>query len=627
MLKRIALAFKSAQQLGWRASAQYGVYQVGLRSGLLRVRTPAAADYQPLDFVPQPLTFDWCGPQTDVHQRDVLLATADRIVAGEALIFGRQWVNLDFAHSTQLKHWTNHKAVWLDGQDIKMTWEPGRFGWATVLARAYRLTGARQYAAAFWQHTETFMAANPPNQGPHWSSAQEVALRLIALAFADSLLAAAPESSPERRRWLAGVLAAHAARIPSTLAYARAQNNNHLLTEAAGLLTAAALLPQHRQAARWQRLGWREFNRGIARQIAPDGTYSQHSVNYHRLVLQTALWVQVLATVAGKTLPSTTITRLAAATRWLHTLLDADSGQVPNLGPNDGAYIFPLTEAPYNDYRPVLQAAGRAFLGEDLLPPGAWDQMADWLVVRPGALAPDTPSPAIHRLDGVNSWGYLRAVHFDSRPGHADQLHFDLWWHGQNIALDAGTYLYNAPPPWENALSGTDVHNTVAVYRRHQMTAVSRFLWLDWAQAKVLRHTAHEIQAEHDGYAPLGVNHRRTVTVSGDQWRVVDQISGPSGQDLQARLHWLLPDWPWTLEGDVLHMTAPHGVVRLTVSGPAEMQVSVARAGELLAGQADVPAQRGWVSPTYGEKLPALSLMVHAHSPVAIEFISSWDLA
>ena len=33
-----------------------------------------------------------------------------------------------------------------------------------------------------------------------------------------------------------------------------------------------------------------------------------------------------------------------------------------------------------------------------------------------------------------------------------DQLHLDLWWRGLNIAQDAGTYLYNADPPWDNPL-------------------------------------------------------------------------------------------------------------------------------------------------------------------------------
>ena len=51
-----------------------------------------------------------------------------------------------------------------------------------------------------------------------------------------------------------------------------------------------------------------------------------------------------------------------------------------------------------------------------------------------------------------------------------DQLHFDLWWHGINVAQDAGTYLYNGEPPWDNPLVSTRVHNTITIDGRDQMT-------------------------------------------------------------------------------------------------------------------------------------------------------------
>jgi hypothetical protein len=79
---------------------------------------------------------------------------------------------------------------------------------------------------------------------------------------------------------LAETIAAHAARIPPTLAYARAQNNNHLLTEAVGLYTAGAALAEHPRADYWRDLGWRWLNAALQSQIDGDGTYIQHSTNY-----------------------------------------------------------------------------------------------------------------------------------------------------------------------------------------------------------------------------------------------------------------------------------------------------------------------------------------------------------
>ena len=138
---------------------------------------------------------------------------------------------------------------------------------------------------------------------------------------------------------------------------------------------------------------------------------------------------------------------------WLLALMDSESGQSPNLGANDGAYLFPLTVLPFDDYRPVLHAAARLFLDYDL-PHGAWDEMALWFGAQAGARK---HVPAA--LRGRSTlWQKHRGrtcgrPNSASRPSHADQLHLDLWWRGLNITQDAGTYLYNADSPWDNSLT------------------------------------------------------------------------------------------------------------------------------------------------------------------------------
>ena len=136
-------------------------------------------------------------------------------------------------------HWTAYetgKAIIPDSnfknypaQDIKFIWEPARFGWAIKLARAYHLTGDERYPQAFWRYFDEFHGGNPVNVGPHWISAQEVGLRLIALSFCDAMFASSRSSDGVRRTLLASSVASHAQRIMATLVYARAQNNNHLL--------------------------------------------------------------------------------------------------------------------------------------------------------------------------------------------------------------------------------------------------------------------------------------------------------------------------------------------------------------------------------------------------------------
>lgn len=639
MLSKLMLALKAARQLGLPRMILYARYRLGLLSGWYRRRTPLGGQPQPeeLTLANTGIKFPWREDVAAVLHPDggKLLRLCDKICTGKVPLFEGELVDLNLSLPGKLEHWSHYRSGQYNGKDIKWTWEPGRFGWAATLARAYFLSREAKHARAFWDFTEQFLGANPPNLGPHWASAQEVAIRLICLAFCGQAFSRAKESTPERKLMLANAIAQHAARIPVTLTYARAQNNNHLLTESLGLYTAGVVLPDHPESAKWRSLGWKWFNRALQSQISPDGVYIQHSANYHRLMLQTALWAAALAKGQGKELPQKSRHRLADATHWLLSLVDSETGRVPNLGPNDGAYLLPFTVLPYNDYRPVLQAASHAFLGEPAFPDGLWDEMGIWF----GSLKAKEPvvkkPELLHRINGENSWAYLRAAKFTDRPGHADQLHVDLWWRGLNIAQDAGSYLYNGDPPWDNALAGTGVHNTITVEGRHQMTRAGKFLWLDWAQAKNIETVKDDagrlvkLSAQHNGYRKIGIIHRRSVNITAkDKWEIVDKLDG-NGKTIQARLHWLLPDWPWELEGNDLRVKSLHGWISLKVEIKGNNIFSAAsqlgRAGKIIAGDGEVDAVIGWVSPTYGSKQPALSFAVNVHSSNPVQITSTWE--
>ncbi|MBL1196642.1 MAG: hypothetical protein HND51_20020, partial [Chloroflexi bacterium] len=449
---KLQIALKALRQLGPGKLFLYAWYQFKLRSGLVKRQTQPQANWLTgqvtrhaiaSDLIPLP-NRDELAAVIAEHIEE-LFREADEITKGKALIFGHESVPLDFKASSPLQHWTSYKDSG-DQEDIKFTWEPARFGWALVLARAYYLRQDEKYAQAFWKYTEEFLQSNPPNLGPHWMSAQEVGLRLICLVFAYQIFVQSPESTPQRQAMLASAIAAHAERIPPTLVYARAQSNNHLISEAAALYTAGLALPTHPKAAGWREKGWRWLSDGLHKQIAPDGSYMQHSTNYHRLVLQLALWCQILGKKKKQYFPIRAQFKLAQASHWLLRLMDFDNGQTPNLGPNDGAYILPLSTCTFEDYRPTVQAANLAFNEEQYFEAGPWGEMALWFGLppaekasplnaqRPAGIITDTPH--VLRNPNHKSWAYLRAARFTDRPGHADQLQLDLWWRGLNVAQD-----------------------------------------------------------------------------------------------------------------------------------------------------------------------------------------------
>jgi Heparinase II/III-like protein/Heparinase II/III N-terminus len=650
----LTIAFKSVRQLGLQPVALNALYRFGLVTGYYR-RIEKREQRVENGFLRPVFAFPTSENLLIVLGKDgkaALLVEADEIVAGKARLFGAEPVELILTLPGKLEHWTNYETSktpipysLFPIPDIKFIWEPARFGWAFTLGRAYRLTGDEKYAEAYWQYFETFTDANPPCLGPHWMSGQEVALRLMAFVWAAQVFEAASVSTPERKQRLATAVAAHAARIPPTLVYARSQQNNHLLIEAAGLLTAGLALPDHPNAPHWHGLGWRWLNNGLQSQIDGYGEYTQHSTNYHRLMLQVALWTNALCSNdLSRTChwPRQTLEAVRRSVHWLLSLLDTESGRTPNLGANDGAYILPLTVLPFDDYRPVLHASARAFLDYDL-PRGPWDELSLWF----GTLTESPRSITLPRylgdqLYGKDSWAYLRTAQFTSRPSHADQLHLDLWWRGLNVTQDAGTYLYNAPAPWDNSLTSARVHNTVTVDGNDQFTRAGRFLYLDWVNAYRKSLSAEDpamIQRVSGRYRGRGYRHTRIVTVcDDDRWLVEDEILPLrmpwEKRPLAFRLHWLLPDWKWEIENGgsrfVIRLKSPHGWVTLGINPESpiaknELQISLFRAGETLHGSTSPDSSRGWASPTYGIKIPALSLAIETKSPTEVKFATEFS--
>ena len=163
----------------------------------------------------------------------------------------------------------------------------------------------------------------------------------------------------------------------------------------------------------------------------------------------------------------------------------------------------------------MIQAAARRFMGYSL-PAGPWDEMSLWFGLPASKKYYETPRYLGDAIHGRESWGTLRAVRYRNRPSHADQLHFDLWWQGLNIARDAGTYLYNVAAPWDNSLTHTSVHNTVSVdglgtddpCRTLPVPGLGQ-----GRKKKTIEADPNILEREtgwHNGYRKLGIRHERS---------------------------------------------------------------------------------------------------------------------
>ena len=63
--------------------------------------------------------------------------------------------------------------------DIKRCWELSRWGWAPLLARAWRLSGDTRYLDGLNAWSRSWCQANPVNGGSNWLCGQEASIRLL----------------------------------------------------------------------------------------------------------------------------------------------------------------------------------------------------------------------------------------------------------------------------------------------------------------------------------------------------------------------------------------------------------------------------------------------------------------
>ena len=642
LIKKIGNGLKATFQFGPNQITNYIRYQAGLRSGYYHLRTPSKSinlrlsdeAFVPAWFMHQPENKAFLNFGENYLNR--VINTADEITEGQVRLFGADPVPLDFSMPGAISHWSLHETgkVQLPVEDIKFLWEPARFGWAVTLGTAYFFTRKKQYPDTFWHYFGEFTLNNPLNLGPNWQSGQEISLRLISLVIALNLFKPSFSSDLKKIRPILELIADHAERILVTLAYAKAQKNNHLVSEAVGLYTAGVFLPQHPRSSKWKNTGREIFNQAVNTQISTDGEYIQHSTNYHRMFMMLSLWMHNLLEAEGKDFEESTRKNLALAAKWLAGQLDSFSGKVPNLGHNDGSNILLFSNSEYSDYRPVIQASSRAFLSKTALPVGEWDDLCIWLGLPHSPVLPDSidlkKSWGENRIGTPDSWASMRAVRYDSRPAHADQLHVEIWHQGTNIARDAGTYLYNAAFPWDNHLSTTLVHNTIAIDSQDQMTRASRFLWLDWSKAKISTNNPNILNGIHDGYIKSGVIHKRKLEENQNEgWLITDKLIQLNGKKINRTilLNWLLPDWPFEVEGNTLTFNAPFGEMRVelfTQNGIIVDGLNIIRSGKTLLGMTD-SVLHGWYSPTYGVKKPALSVQYTVTDLLPIEITTRFS--
>lgn len=447
--------------------------------------------------------------------------------------------------------------------DIKGTWELSRFDF--VVAHATRAARGELAALERLNHwLADWASSNPPYKGPNWKCGQEASIRVMHLVTAAWMLG--QDTAPEEG--LIHLLSTHLQRIAPTMAYAIGQQNNHGTSEAAALFIGGTILDgKDPRAYGWARKGRYWLEKLAESLIERDGSFSQYSVTYHRLMIDTYSLAEAWRRHRNLTpFSKQLLMRLGAATDWLWSMTMPESGDAPNIGSNDGARILQLTDGDCRDFRPTVQLAAALFREQNAFGPGPWTAPLRWLGIPDGRPALHPPSNTFdeggyHVLRTKGALAVMRYPRFKFRPSQADALHVDLWQKGQNILRDGGTFSYNSEhAEW---FSSTAAHNTVEFDGRDQMPRLGRFMFGDWLMVEEVERVhddCHGLSASASYTDTHGAHHFRRVTLTDSRLVCRDIISGTFRD---ACLRWRLCPDRWFLDGDTLRNHS--GTVSLTI--------------------------------------------------------------
>lgn len=464
--------------------------------------------------------------------------------------------------------------------DIKGIWEASRFEWILhfVIDIKQKNDIAKLHILDIWLND--WCQKNLAYLGPNWKCGQEASIRVMHLLVA--LIGLNQLSNPSKN--VLQLIELHLKRIEPTIGYAIAQDNNHGTSEATALFIGGALLNHmapKRKYKFWEKLGRKWLENRAKKLIMEDGGFSQYSVNYHRVMLDSYSLAEIVRQKLNlKSFSNKLYDQIKNATDWLYVLTQEANGDVPNIGANDGARLLAVSRTDYRDFRPSIQLASTLFNKSSYyVKRGTYDESLEFFQLEKKVV---NSSKLPKKNQFFSKSGFITAQKkdffiafklpiFRFRPSQCDALHLDIWWKGKNILRDGGTYSYNSTPEDLRYFSGVASHNTVQFDAHEQMPRLSRFLFGSWLKPSQVNYQLNKFSCAYQDY--WGCKHNRAVSLKNQSIQVIDIISGFK---TQAILRWRLQSAQWNLKGNVLS----NDDISITIHSDARLELQLVQGEE-----------------------------------------------
>ena len=535
-----------------------------------------------------------------------------------------------------------------EGVDAKMSADMNRlYPWVT-LGRAYAVSGERKYLDEVCLQFIDWVYMNPADYGAAWRGNMNVAIRVVNMIAAFSLLAEGldPVDDAPVLEALYNSLREHRRSIAENLEFTEepsALHPNHYIANLCGLLTVSTFLsPFDCEAAAWARIAARELRQTFDWQTLSDGVNFEATTMYHAFVLEMLVYTGLLcARMNGARTASacrtalegmfgtsrtelihkmfTALRDMAAPDGWLPVVGDADSGRFLYLescgtADRDRRFLLPVGSALFEDSELCGEASAACAFFEDA------SRAEGQPPVQKSAAYPEAGFYIMRA--GTADYAFVCAapIGTDGKGCHAhnDRLEVLLTAAGEEIIMDPGVYAYTASRYWRNINRDIDVHATVKLAGLQPNRLNPPGAWWgyrDDTQCKTLlwdvgeEHTVFE--GEHYAYQrlELPVTHRRRAELSQGRLLITDRFL------CDAADPGVCADYAFTL--------APQ--VRAEVQGSVAYLTSNDVTVTMRASHGTFVCAEGHYAPVYGANAPTARLELHLEkAPTACTIEFTW---
>ncbi len=453
------------------------------------------------------------------------------------------------------KFYKNIKTVDLNNNaDVKVPWELSRFQHIPTLGQACLLTNDSKYVLEFKNQIENWINKNPVEMSVNWTCTMDVAIRACNWIAGYYIFKNCPKINQEFWIRFNKILYLHGKHIFNNLENKSKYNNNHYLSDLAGLIWLGLYFKNfkydkedHKNNPKmWLNFGLEEFEKEMENQVNPDGTDYEASTAYHCLVSELFLFTSILCSKNNIHFSEEYMDKLERMVDFIMNITKPN-GYIPLIGDMDSGRFIILSDygtIEKRDFRYLVALGGEYFNRSDFrfyssnnrsqTPSPLWGfenitKIEEQSTINLKSKAYKDSGYYILRNDKI----YLiikcgpNGMNGNGGHTHNDQLSFELNVSDKDFIIDPGTYVYTADYRLRNLFRSTSMHNTLQVGNLEQNNFEEKELFRinNETNAQLLDFNDNYFKGRHYGFMDkAGIIAEREVKLENKKIIIDDNI-------------------------------------------------------------------------------------------------------